>query len=198
MYAICLPRRNRSEFWARCSSTLALFRNFDCVLISFFIADAITASSISKSWSLGCPVIDRDVTSWSIDLSISTCLIQHSDLRMRCPYTNFSSEVDLPALKFQRVKKVSKISFRNRNPRIIHHTTVRIVWVEPHLDASTIMYLVNRRGLGKAKHCFFSRRRLSKCSATCMWHGLQWMTQNEWEQQTGQRKWPLVSHPVTE
>ena len=26
MYAICLPRKNRSELWARCSSTLALFR----------------------------------------------------------------------------------------------------------------------------------------------------------------------------
>ena len=43
-----LLRKNRSEFWARCSSTLTVFRKVDCVLMSIFKADAIIASSISK------------------------------------------------------------------------------------------------------------------------------------------------------
>ena len=40
--------------------------------------------------------------------------------------TNPSSEVDFPALKFQRVRLFSKIPFHGENSPIIHHTTVRI------------------------------------------------------------------------
>ena len=49
MYEICLPRKNRSYFWARCSSTHILFKNWMCELRIFFNADAIITSSISQS-----------------------------------------------------------------------------------------------------------------------------------------------------
>ena len=74
----CLLRRIRSCFWARCSSTLALFQKFDCVLRSFFKTDAIIESSMSKSRKSCCLVIDRDVISSSIDFAISTSLNQSS------------------------------------------------------------------------------------------------------------------------
>ena len=47
--------------------------------MSFFKVDAIIALSSSKSGNLCCPVIDRDVTSSSLDLATSTSLI-HSTL----------------------------------------------------------------------------------------------------------------------
>ena len=76
MYAVSLPRKNRSCFWARCSSTLTLFRKCTCVLRIFSNADAIIASSISKSGNRFVSTIDRDVISSSIDFAISTSLIQ--------------------------------------------------------------------------------------------------------------------------
>ena len=123
MYAICLPRENRSCFCARCSSTLTLIRKCDCVLRSFFKADAIIASSISKSRK-SFTTIDRDVISSSIDFAISTSLIQSKVIWRSAALRQTS--VDFPALKFQRVRKFSKTPSRNRNSPIIHHTIVRI------------------------------------------------------------------------
>ena len=109
------------------SSTLTLFRKIDCVLMSFFKADAIIASSTSESGKLCCPVIDRDVTSSSIALATWISLIHSmktwgSAVRIQ----NFSSEIKLSALKFHRVRELSKIPFRTGNSRMIHHTNVRI------------------------------------------------------------------------
>ena len=47
IHAICPPRKNRSYFWARCSSTFHFLRNWTCELRSFFNEDAIITSSIS-------------------------------------------------------------------------------------------------------------------------------------------------------
>ena len=68
MYEICLPRKNRSYFWARCSSTHILFKNWMCELRIFFNADAIITSSISQSGKSVLPRIDCDVLDSSIDL----------------------------------------------------------------------------------------------------------------------------------
>ena len=51
---------------------------------------------------------------------------EHGDLRFGCTHTNFSSEVDFPALKFHRVTKFCQMQFPNRKSRVINHTTVRI------------------------------------------------------------------------
>ena len=51
---------------------------------------------------------------------------EHNDLRIGWSWTNSSSEVDFPALKFQSVKLFSKIPYRNENSPTIHHTPVRI------------------------------------------------------------------------
>ena len=47
MKAICLPRKNRSSFWAICSSRMTFFLNWEFWMI-LFRADAIFASSISE------------------------------------------------------------------------------------------------------------------------------------------------------
>ena len=75
MYAICLSGKNRSCCWASCSSRLTLFRKCTCVLRIFFNAEAIIASSMSKSGQFFL-VIDRDVIRSLIDFAISTSLIQ--------------------------------------------------------------------------------------------------------------------------
>ena len=112
MYAICLPRKNRSVFWARCSSTLTLFRKVDCVLISFLEADAIIASSTSKSRK-SFFIIDRDVLCSSIDLAISISLIQS----MVTWGSAVRTQTSIPKFDFQlwnsRVRKISMIPFRN-------------------------------------------------------------------------------------
>ena len=59
MWAICLPRRNRSSFWAFCSKE-----------------DAICASSISKFWN-SVPFIDRHDIKSSTESTISTSLIHN-------------------------------------------------------------------------------------------------------------------------
>ena len=72
----CASSLMRSYVWARCSLTRTLLRKCICVLRIFFKADAnhrIKHIEIGKSVR---PIIDRDVTSRSIDLSISTSLIQ--------------------------------------------------------------------------------------------------------------------------
>ena len=125
MYTICLRRKNRSCFWARCSSTLASFRKFECVLRSFFTADAITASIISKSGK-SLSIIDREVISSSIDFAISTSLLQTvviwgSAVLRRTSVLKLTFQ--LP--KFHRVRNFSKIPLRSRNSWIIHHTIVK-------------------------------------------------------------------------
>ena len=75
MYAIYLSGKNRSCCWASCSSRLTLFRKCTCVLRIFFNAEAIIASSMSKSGQFF-PVIDRDVIRSLIVFAISTSLIQ--------------------------------------------------------------------------------------------------------------------------
>ena len=75
MCEICLPRKNRSYFWARCSSTHILFKNWMCELRIFFDADAIITSSISQSWISVLPRIDCDVLDSSIDFALSTSVI---------------------------------------------------------------------------------------------------------------------------
>ena len=82
------------------------------------------ASSTPRSGKSVRPTIDRDVISSSTDLAISTSLMQC--MVIGCSQTNLSPEVDFPAVKFHRVRKCSKIQVRNRNSRIIYHTTVRI------------------------------------------------------------------------
>ena len=69
----------------------------------------------------------RNVTSSSIDLAISTSLIQSivtwgSTVRLQTSVL----KVDFPALKFHKVMKFSKVPFRTKNSRVIHHTIVRI------------------------------------------------------------------------
>ena len=73
---------------------------------------------------IGCPVIDRDVTSSSIDLAISTSLIQSIVTAVRV-------QTSVLKLIFQlwnsmESGKFPKILLRNRNSRIIQRTTMRI------------------------------------------------------------------------
>ena len=106
---------------------LLLFRKFDCVMKRFFKADAIIASSISKWRKLCCPVIDRDVTSSSIDLATSPSLI-HSTVTWGSAVRRQTSVLKL-TFQLWSSKKVwtfSKILLCNRNTRIIHHKNVRI------------------------------------------------------------------------
>ena len=57
--------------------------------------------------------------------SPSVCFAFQWDAREDDRPYRLSSEVDLPTLKFHRVRQISKIPFRNENSRRIHHTTVR-------------------------------------------------------------------------
>ena len=126
MCVIRLPPKNRSDFWARCPSTLTLFRKCICVLRSFFNADVIIVSSISKSGTSIRSSIDRDILSSSIDFVIWTSLIQCIMIWGSSVLgQNLSPEVGFPALKFHRVRKFAKIQFRDRNSRIIHHNFMR-------------------------------------------------------------------------
>ena len=47
----------------------------------------------------------------------------HCEMTICCFRTNFSLEVDFPALKFHRVRKFHQKQFRNRKSRISNHTT---------------------------------------------------------------------------
>ena len=64
--------------WAGCSSTHTLFRKWMCMLRSFFFFKTNTTivSSISKSGKSVRSTIDRDVTSSSSGIAISTSVIQ--------------------------------------------------------------------------------------------------------------------------
>ena len=114
MYALCLLRKNRSEFRARCSSTLTLFRTWMWVLRSFFNADAIIASSISNSWKSCCSTIDRDVISSSIDFAVPTSFGSRSieiwgSVRQQQMKRNLSSESTLQNLLEKRCRKLEKL-----------------------------------------------------------------------------------------
>ena len=163
MHAICLPRKNRSEFWARCSSTLALFLKFDCVLWSFSKAEAIIALSISKSRKLGCPVNRFS--------NLNFFDPEHSDLRIGCSISNLSSEV-------HRVRQCSKIPFRKRKSRIIHHTSVRISFTSM-IQHST--YTLEVRWLSRRIQWFAFHLSFSPC---CLWNIkfqiLRWRCQILW------------------
>ena len=75
MKAICLPRRNRSSFWAFCSSRLTFFLNWEFWMI-LFRAEPIRASSISKFGNFF-PETDREDLNSSNESSVSTSLIQN-------------------------------------------------------------------------------------------------------------------------
>ena len=127
MYAMSLPRKNWSEFSAAALRHFLLFGSWTACQHA---SSRLTQSSLwskSKSGKLGCLVIDRNITSLSKDLAISTSLTQSTIIWGSAGQrTNPSSEVDFPALKFQRVRLFSKIPFRNENSPTIHHTPVRI------------------------------------------------------------------------
>ena len=115
MYAICLPRKNRLCCWARCSSTLTLFlemclrveKLFQCRrnhrIKQIEVREISTPHNRSRC---------HKFASWLCSLNFFNPV--HGDLRTSCSWTNL------------RVRKFTKMHFRNRNSRIIHHTTVRI------------------------------------------------------------------------
>ena len=122
MYAICLLRKNRSCFWARCSSTHSVGK-LTARRESSFRADAIIASRKSKSRKLCCPIIDRELTRSSIDLAISTALIQsiviwRSAVRRKPQFWSWLSSFEIPSCQ--------KMHFRNRNSLTIHHTILKM------------------------------------------------------------------------
>ena len=127
MYEICLLRKNRSYFWARCSSTHILFKNWMCELRIFFNADAIITIQHFTIWEicshknwLRC----TRFVNWLCSLNF--CDPWHRDLRIRCLRTNFSLEIDFPAFKFHGVRECCKMQLRDWKSRVLHHTTVRI------------------------------------------------------------------------
>ena len=75
MKAICLPRRNRSSFWAFCSSRLTFFLNWE-FLMTLFRAEAVFASNISK-FGKSFPQTDREDFNSSKKSTISTSLIHN-------------------------------------------------------------------------------------------------------------------------
>ena len=92
---------------------------------------------------------------------------EHCDLRIGCSSTNFSSEVDLPALKFHSVRKFPKIPFRNCKSRINHHTIVRISLTNSPVPVSFFFQY----------HCISSN---VKSQSARRWCQILWMFEESW------------------
>ena len=73
MKAICLPRRNRSSFWAFCSSRLTFFLKWEFWMILFKTEafSQLTSQNLEKIF----PAIDREDFNSSTESTISTSLI---------------------------------------------------------------------------------------------------------------------------
>ena len=76
MKAICLLRNNSVVFLSTLLFDTYSFAGVTMLVEKFFNADAIIASSTSKSEKSVRPIIDRDVMCSSTDFAMSTSLIQ--------------------------------------------------------------------------------------------------------------------------
>ena len=118
MYAICLPHKNRSYFWARSSSTLTLFRKWTCLSRSLFqcrrnhrIQHIVVGEISSPCNRLRC----QRFVNWFCNLNFFDP--EHCEMRICWFWTYFSFEVHVPALKCHRVRKFSQMQFRNGKSR---------------------------------------------------------------------------------
>ena len=112
MYARCLPRKNRSCFWTRCSSTLILYE-MSLRVEKFFSMQTQSSHQAYRNQGNRAPQSIAMSKIHQLMCNLNFFDPEHSDPRIRWSWTNLSAEVDFPALKF-RVRKFSKVPFRKK------------------------------------------------------------------------------------
>ena len=124
MKAICLPRRNRSSFWAFCCSRLTFFLNWEFWMI-LFRAEAILRVQHLEVWK----ILSTNWSQWcdsSTESTISTSLIHNiaSDWKSEQAVTSVEKE-NFPNLKWLSIMEFvsdhAVLRYIHRNCRTHSH-----------------------------------------------------------------------------